>query len=89
MQGGVALRTEYNLRHSLPVAQMNKNDSAQIAPPVHPAHHQGTLALVAGAQCSTVVCPAEVAQKVQGYLLRHGKTAADEMFCYCTLWPVD
>jgi hypothetical protein len=56
---------EHRLGDAFAVAQVNKNDAAEIAPPVHPPHEQRALTRVGSAQLPAGVRSAKVAQKIQ------------------------
>ena len=41
VRGGIQLAIDYNLRHPRTIAQVNKDDAAEVAPPVDPSHEDG------------------------------------------------
>jgi hypothetical protein len=55
MRGGVLLFVEDNLRQSRAIAQINKNQVAEIAPPVNPAHQDDLFAVIASAKIAAVM----------------------------------
>ncbi len=57
----VGVGMKHDLRDAIAVAQVNKDDTAQVATPVDPAHQQGPLARVGGAQLTAGVRAAKVA----------------------------
>ncbi len=65
---GVQLRAgvgvKHQLRDAIAIAQMNKEDAAEIAPAMHPTHQQGGLPGVGGAQLAAGVGAAQLAQKI-------------------------
>ena len=56
VRGGVLLLVEDNLRQARAVAQINKNQIAEVAPPVDPAHQDDVFVGVSGAKIAAVMC---------------------------------
>jgi hypothetical protein len=52
------------LRDAIPIAQMNEEDAAEVAPAMHPTHQQGGLAGIGGAQLAAGVGAAQIAQEI-------------------------
>jgi hypothetical protein len=61
MRRRIALFIEHDLRDTRAVANVNKNEVAQIAPAVHPSHEHGSLAGVGSAQSATAMGALQVA----------------------------
>ena len=61
----IDLFVENRLRQAFPVAQVDENDGAMIAPPVDPSHQEDLLARVGGAQLAAAMSTAKLAQKIQ------------------------
>ena len=57
MRFGIQLFVENNLRDSRPVAQVDENQLAQIAPPVDPAHQHDVFISVGRSQVPAIICP--------------------------------
>ena len=64
VDGWVAIGVEDELRDAFAVAQVDEDHAAQIAAAVHPAHQDGALAGVGGAQFAAGVRAAQLAQKI-------------------------
>ncbi len=62
---GMQLLVEHDLRDSGAVAQINKNQLPQIAPPVHPAHQHDVLLRVRRAQLAAIFCPLQISECVK------------------------
>ena len=67
MHRRVVLRVEDHLGHPLPVAQIDEDHPAVIAPPVHPAHQHHLAVLVAQAQSLKMVGSPPVSQLIEGH----------------------
>ena len=63
-----AIGVEDDLRHAVAIAQVDEDDAAEIAAAMDPAHQQGALAGVGGAQLSAGVRAAKVAEKIELYV---------------------
>ena len=59
------LLVEDNLRDSGAIAQIDKNQLAQIASPVHPAHEDNVRIRVRRAQIAAVFCPLQISKSVK------------------------
>ena len=57
----IDLFVENRLRQAFPVAQVDENDGAVIAPPVDPSHQEDLLARVGGAQLAAAMSTAKLA----------------------------
>ena len=55
VNGWIALFIKDYLRHSAAVTNIDKDQVAEVTPPVHPAHEYGFLAGVVGTQCAAHV----------------------------------
>ncbi len=67
---GLRLFIENHLNDAGAVANVEEEQVAKIAPAGDPAHDDGVLAFVGGAQCAAVVCALQVAEKIEQGLLR-------------------
>ena len=61
VNGGVRLVVEHDLGDAGAVADVDKNEVAEVAAAVHPSHEDGFLAGVGGAQCAAHVGASQVA----------------------------
>ena len=61
LRQGIALLVEHDLSDAGAVANINKDQIAEVAPPVHPAHEHGLLARVRWAQSAAHVCTSKIA----------------------------
>ena len=62
---------EHDLGDAVAVAQVDEDDAAQVAPPVHPSHEDGVPARVRRAQFAAGVGPPKVAEEIEWYGIRH------------------
>src|SRR5262249_30576806 len=66
---GVRSRLRFLVKNHLDdpgaVAHVEKKQVAEIASPMHPAHHHGVAVFVLRAQFAAVVCPLQIPQKIQ------------------------
>ena len=67
MHVGFDVLVEDHLGHAVAVAQVDEDHSAQVAPPVHPAHDDDALARVGGPQFAAGMRAPKVAEKIQMY----------------------
>jgi len=61
VNGRITLLVEHDLRHAGTVADIHKDEVAQVAAAVHPSHEHGLLAGVGGAQSATAVGALQIA----------------------------
>ena len=61
----IQLLVEHNLRDSGAVAQIDKNQLAQVAPPMHPAHEDDVFIRIRRAQLPAVFCSLQISQRVK------------------------
>ena len=55
MRSGLLLLVEDNLRQARPIAQINKNQVAEIATPVDPSHQDHVLIGISSAEIAAIV----------------------------------
>jgi hypothetical protein len=58
------LLVDHHLRDARPVAQIEKDEAAMVAPPVYPAHQDYVLPRVLRAKLTTHLRPLQTTQKV-------------------------
>jgi len=68
---GGSVFMEDGLRHTLAVAQMDKDDASEVAAAMHPAHDKRALARIRSSQPTAGMRPAQVAKKIKWYVLLH------------------
>src|ERR1700674_3993016 len=74
MRGGLRLLVEDHLDDAGAVADIEKEQIAQVAAACDPAHHNRVAPFVFGAQFAAVVCALQVSQKVEQVFLSSGGT---------------
>ena len=59
------LLVEHNLREARAVAQINEDQLAQVAPPVHPAHQHHIFVRVRRAQIAAIVGAFQITESIE------------------------
>ncbi len=82
---GLRLFVEDHLNDAGAVAHVEKEQIAEVAAAMDPAHDDGIAAFVGGTKGAAVVCALQVAEKIQQVVLSCGRGIK---FCFCTLASV-